>query len=300
MTVRSPYADRLATIPIVRRTVELSRGTTAYWEYGDADASTETLLVVHGYRGDHHGLEPVIAFLEGVRVISPDLPGFGETPPLDGVAHDIEAYADWLAEFAAAVAPGASVLGHSCGSIIVAAAVAGGLDTPRVILVNPIGAPALEGPRGILTRLAVFYYWAGAKLPRPLGDALLRNRLIVRVMSVSMAKTRDPRLRAFIHDQHDAYFSLFGDRDVLHEGFVASVSNDVRRFAPGIAQPTLLIAAEKDDITPIEAERHLQTLFPRAELVEIPDVGHLIHYETPQQAAAAIRRFLRPSAGDMR
>ncbi|PZU27641.1 MAG: alpha/beta hydrolase, partial [Microbacterium sp.] len=276
MTVRSPYADRLATIPIVRRTVELSRGTTAYWEYGDADASTETLLVVHGYRGDHHGLEPVIAFLEGVRVISPDLPGFGETPPLDGVAHDIEAYADWLAEFAAAVAPGASVLGHSFGSIVVAAAVAGGLDTPRVILVNPIGAPALEGPRGILTRLAVFYYWAGAKLPRPLGDALLRNRLIVRVMSVSMAKTRDPRLRAFIHDQHDAYFSLFGDRDVLHEGFVASVSNDVRRFAPGIAQPTLLIAAEKDDITPIEAERHLQTLFPRAELVEIPDVGHLI------------------------
>ena len=300
MTVRSPYADRLATIPIVRRTVELSRGTTAYWEYGDADASTETLLVVHGYRGDHHGLEPVIAFLEGVRVISPDLPGFGETPPLDGVAHDIEAYADWLAEFAAAVAPGASVLGHSFGSIVVAAAVAGGLDTPRVILVNPIGAPALEGPRGILTRLAVFYYWAGAKLPRPLGDALLRNRLIVRVMSISMAKTRDPRLRAFIHDQHDAYFSLFGDRDVLHEGFVASVSNDVRRFAPGIAQPTLLIAAEKDDITPIEAERHLQTLFPRAELVEIPDVGHLIHYETPQQAAAAIRRFLRPSAGDTR
>ncbi len=298
--MRSPYADRLATIPIVRRTVELSRGTTAYWEYGDADASTETLLVVHGYRGDHHGLEPVIAFLEGVRVISPDLPGFGETPPRDGVAHDIEAYADWLAEFAAAVAPGASVLGHSFGSIVVAAAVAGGLDTPRVILVNPIGAPALEGPRGILTRLAVFYYWAGVKLPRPLGDALLRNRLIVRVMSVSMAKTRDPRLRAFIHDQHDAYFSLFGDRDVLHEGFVASVSNDVRRFAPGIAQPTLLIAAEKDDITPIEAERHLQTLFPRAELVEIPDVGHLIHYETPQQAAAAIRRFLRPSAGDTR
>ena len=298
--MRSPYADRLATIPIVSRTVELSRGTTAYWEYGDADASTETLLVVHGYRGDHHGLEPVIAFLEGVRVISPDLPGFGETPPLDGVAHDIEAYADWLAEFAAAVAPGAPVLGLSFGSIVVAAAVAGGLDTPRVILVNPIGAPALEGPRGILTRLAVFYYWAGAKLPRPLGDALLRNRLIVRVMSVSMAKTRDPRLRAFIHDQHDAYFSLFGDRDVLHEGFVASVSNDVRRFAPGIAQPTLLIAAEKDDITPIEAERHLQTLFPRAELVEIPDVGHLIHYETPQQAAAAIRRFLRPSAGDTR
>ena len=55
---------------------------------------------------------------------------------------------------------------------------------------------------------------------------------------------------------------------------------------------TLLIAAEKDDITPIEAERHLATLFPDAALVEIPDVGHLIHYETPEAAASAIREFL--------
>ena len=69
-------------------------------------------------------------------------------------------------------------------------------------------------------------------------------------------------------------------------------------FAPAISQPTLLIAAQKDDITPIEAERHLQTLFPDADLVEIPEVGHLIHYETPQAAASAVTRFLRPSGGD--
>lgn len=304
MTVASPYATRLAEIPVERREVVVQGSPTAYWVYGEADAG-ETLVAVHGYRGEHHGLEPVVAYLDGIRVISPDLPGFGESPPMRGadgapIEHTIDAYAAWLTEFAAAVAPGAPVLGHSFGSIVVAAAVAHGLDTPRVILVNPIGAPALEGPRGILTRLAVFYYWAGARLPKPLGDALLRNALIVRVMSVSMAKTRDKDLRAFIHDQHDTYFSRFSDRDVLHEGFVASVSNDVRRFAPEIAQPTLLIAAEKDDITPIEAERHLQTLFPDAELVEIDDVGHLIHYETPEPAASAIRRFLRPSDGGTR
>lgn len=299
MTVTSPYAERLAAIPVERREVDAHGVRTAYRVYGDPDAAT-TLIAVHGYRGDHHGLEPVVAFLEGIRVISPDLPGFGETPPIPGVEHTLDVYAAWLRDFAEAVAPGAPILGHSFGSIVVSAAVAGGLPTSRVILVNPIGAPALEGPRGILTRLAVFYYWAGARLPRPLGEGLLRNRVIVRVMSVSMAKTRDKDLRAFIHDQHDTYFSLFSDRDVLHEGFVASVSNDVRRFAPAITQPTLLIAAEKDDITPIEAERHLQTLFPAAELVEIEDVGHLIHYETPQRAASEIMRFLRPSGGDTR
>ena len=153
----------------------------------------------------------------------------------------------------------------------------------------------LEGRRGILTRLAVFYYWAGARLPKRSGEALLRNGAVVRAMSVSMAKTRDAELRRFIHDQHDTYFSRFADRDVLHDAFVASVSHDVSEFAAQIAQPTLLVAAQKDDITPIEAERVLAGIFPDAELVEIPEVGHLIHYETPAPAADAIRRFLAPS-----
>jgi pimeloyl-ACP methyl ester carboxylesterase len=275
--------------------VQVLGGATAYWVYGPPDAET-TIVAVHGFRGEHHGLEPVVAHLGGVRVISPDLPGFGETPPVPGRRHDLTLYTDWLTAFATTMAPGAVILGHSFGSIVVAAAVAGGLQTPRVILVNPIGAPALEGPRGILTRLAVFYYWAGARLPKPVGDGLLRNGAIVRVMSVSMAKTRDAPLRRFIHDQHDTYFSRFADRDVLHDAFLASVSHDVREYAPRIAQPTLLVAAVRDDITPIEAERHLATLFPDAELVEIPDVGHLIHYETPAAAATAIRRFLAPSA----
>jgi len=291
----NPYSALLETIAVQRHEVEVLGGTTAYWVYGPPDAET-TIIAVHGFRGEHHGLEPVVAHLDGVRIISPDLPGFGETAPLPGRRHDLSAYSEWLTAFAPAVAPGAVILGHSFGSIVVAAAVAAGLATPRVILVNPIGAPALEGPRGILTRLAVFYYWAGARLPKPVGDALLRNGAIVRVMSVSMAKTRNAELRRFIHDQHDTYFSRFADRDVLHDAFLASVSHDVRQFAPRIAQPTLLVAAVRDDITPIEAERHLATLFPDAELVEIADVGHLIHYETPAPAATAIRRFLAPSA----
>ena len=290
----NPYAALLAQIPVERHEVGVLGGSTAYWEYGGPDAET-TIVAVHGFRGEHHGLEPVVAHLPGVRVISPDLPGFGETAPIPGRRHDLSLYGEWLAAFAESVAPGAVILGHSFGSIVVSAAVAGGLDTPRVILVNPIGAPALEGPRGLLTRLAVFYYWAGARLPRRLGDALLRNGLIVRVMSVSMAKTRDPGIRRFVHDQHDTYFSRFADRDVLHDAFVTSVSHDVRAFAPQISQPTLLIAAQRDDITPIEAERRLATMFSDARLIEIPDVGHLIHYETPAAAADAITRFLAPS-----
>lgn len=293
MPAPSPYAARLDRIPVHRQEAEVLGGRTAYWVYGPEDAEV-TVLAVHGFRGEHHGLEPVVAHLPGVRVIMPDLPGFGETAPLPGREHDIDAYARWLTDFAAQVAPRAVILGHSFGSIVASAAVAGGLETPRLILVNPIGAPALEGPKAVLTRLAMLYYALGARLPEALGTELLRNRVIVRAMSIAMAKTRDPELRRFVHDQHDTYFSRFSDRDVLSQAFRTSVSHDVREFAPRIAVPTLLVAAQRDDITPIEAERALVPLFPDAELVEIAHVGHLIHYETPAEAAGAIRRFLRP------
>lgn len=102
--------------------------TTAYWVYGPEDAET-TVIAVHGFRGEHHGLEPVLAYLPEVRVVAPDLPGFGESAPLPGRRHDLDEYAGWLADFAAEVAPGAVILGHSFGSIVTAAAVARGLQT---------------------------------------------------------------------------------------------------------------------------------------------------------------------------
>ena len=247
------------------------------------------LVLVHGFRGDHHGLEPVVAQLPGFRIVSPDLPGFGESATFTGRPHDIDAYADWLAAFIGAIGIDGpyALLGHSFGSIVAANAVARGLAPERLVLVNPIGAPALEGPRGVMTRLAVLYYRTAAALPERAGFALLRNGAIVRVMSVTMAKTRSKPLRRWIHDQHDRYFSAFGDRDAVLEAFRASVSHDVSEFAADIHVPTLLVAAERDDVTPLEAQRRLVTLFPDAKLEVIPEVGHLIHYETPGDAAGA-------------
>lgn len=282
------------------RTAELSLlgGTTRYWDYGDPGAGT-TLVLVHGFRGDHHGLEPVVAQLNGVRMISPDLPGFGESTPMTEAKHDIDGYARWLRAFVGALGiEGRFVLlGHSFGSIVVSATLADATAPDAVvpedvILVNPIGQPALEGPRGIMTRLAIFYYWLAAALPQRLGFGLLRNRAIVRVMSITMAKTKDKDLRRWIHAQHDQYFSAFSDRDVVLDAFRASVSHDVSEYAARIPERTLLVAADKDDITPIAAQYRLQPQFPDARLVVIPGVGHLIHYETPAQAAGAIEDFL--------
>ncbi|TFD45619.1 alpha/beta hydrolase [Cryobacterium frigoriphilum] len=294
MIASSPFDPLLKKIAVTRRSLSVLGSTTRYWEYGDAAAAT-TIVMVHGFRGDHHGLEPVVAqSLAGVRIVSPDLPGFGESTPFPDHVHDIDGYANWLADFVVQLAPTGRLvmLGHSFGSIIVSAALARGLTADAAVLVNPIAAPALAGPRGVLTRLAVFYYWAGARLPEPLGYALLRNRAIVRVMSVSMAKTRERILRRWIHAEHDRYFSAFANREVVLEAFSASVGHDVSEYARQITVPTLLVAADRDDITPIAAQHRLLGLFPQASLTVIEGVGHLIHYEKPAEAAAAITAFL--------
>jgi pimeloyl-ACP methyl ester carboxylesterase len=292
MVATSPYEALLRRVPVREHATTVLGSTTAWWEYGPADAPV-TLVLVHGFRGDHHGLEPVVAHLSGHRLIAPDLPGFGLSEALaDG--HDIAGYSRWLRAFVEAVAPGgdAVVLGHSFGSIVASTAVADGLPTPALVLVNPIAAPALSGPRGVLTRLAVFYYWLGAVLPERLGFALLRNRAVVRIMSEAMAKTRERSLRAWIHAQHQLYFSSFASRRVVLEAFRASVSNDVSMVAGRITVPTLLVAAERDDITPVAAQHRLTDLFVDAELEVIPSVGHLIHYEVPEAAAGHIESFL--------
>lgn len=282
------------------REVDLLGSTTRYWEYGPRDAEV-TLLAVHGFRGDHHGLEPIIAYLADgattptMRVIAPDLPGFGVSDPLPGREHSTDTYAEWLFRFGEAthLGPDAVVLGHSFGSIITSAAFARGLPAARLVLVNPIAAPALKGPRGILSRLAVAYYWAGARLPETAGHGILKSRLVTRVISLAMVKTKSKPLRAWVHDQHDVYFSRFATRQVVLEAFRASVSSDVSTYARDIRVPVLLVAADRDDVTALPAQYALQEQFDDAQLDVIHGVGHLIHYEKPLEAATLIQDFVR-------
>src|SRR6478735_2678411 len=230
-----------------------------------------------------------------MRLIIPDLPGFGSSGAFTDAAHSVERYGHFISDFMAALGlgPDTVLLGHSFGSIVAAHFVAAHPEAVRpLILINPIAAPALEGPKGLMTRLAVLYYRLSARLPRMLGLALLRSPLIVRVMSVAMAKTKDKDLLRFIHGQHHAYFSAFANRDSLLESFTASVSSNVAEVAPRLTLPVLLIAGEKDEIALLRDQHRLASLLPDATLDVIPGVGHLIHYETPGPAAGFIRRFL--------
>ncbi|MGN6444945.1 alpha/beta fold hydrolase [Amnibacterium sp.] len=286
--VPSPYADGLSRTPVARRDTTVDGVPAAWWEYGEPGTGP-TLLLVHGFRGDHHGLEPVVSYLPGVHVVAPDLPGFGASAPLAG-EHSIDGYAAWLLRFAAAVGlpADAVVVGHSFGTIVAAKALADGLPAARAVLINPIAAPALAGPNALGTRLSSLDFAVGGALPERAGNALLRSRAITRGAGAFLAKTSDPALRAWIHNQHDRYLSGYATRRVVLEAFRASVTHDITEWADRLTLPVHLVAAEHDDITTVDAVRALAAMLPDATMAVIPTVGHLVHYETPRAAAEEI------------
>ncbi|EMY33132.1 alpha/beta hydrolase fold protein [Arthrobacter crystallopoietes BAB-32] len=284
----------------IARTAALETGEVSYWEYPAQEPGAGTdLLFIHGFRGDHHGLELLAAALPGHRIIAPDLPGFGVCAPFASREHSVENYAGFVHDFAAALqlGPDAVLLGHSFGSIIAAHYLAAQpASFAAAVLVNPISEPALKGPRAVASRLAELYYFLGARLPERAGLQLLKHPAIVRVMSMMMAKTRDPQLRRFIHAQHDAYFSAFANRSVVLESFRASISHDVLEAAPALSLPVLLIAGAKDDLGSVASQQNLAAAMPDAQLEIIDGVGHLIHYEAPEAAAGMVSRFLAERA----
>lgn len=276
----------------IRRQVLVLGREVIYFEYPATDADSKTLVMIHGYRGNHRGLEAIAAGLQKHRVLIPDLPGFGESQSLE-LEHSVENYSKWLGEFVRTLGltQELHLMGHSFGTLIVGN-FATNNEVKSVSLVNPVSTPALNGPRSALTKLTRVYYSIASAAPDSVGQWLLRSKIAVLVMSVVMAKSKNRALRRWIHTQHLENFSDFESVQVATEGYNASISTDLSKLAPLIKAPVLVVAAVLDDITDIESQRMVFATYPNAQLREIEGVGHLVHYEAPDLASAFINEFL--------
>ena len=277
----------------LRRNIKLGGKEFVFFDYPARFDTAETIVMIHGYRGNHRGLEAIVGGLGDYRVIVPDLPGFGESSELSSV-HNLDTYANWLEQFLTelGIVSTANLVGHSFGTLVVGH-YASTRDCNSIVLINPVSGPALSGPRAFLTRITSAFYHLSNLLPESIGGWLLRSPIAVMVMSTVMAKSKDRKLRGWIHKQHLSNFSDFASVRVATEGYDASISSDLSVMAPSITTPVLIIAAEFDDITAIEIQREVAKLYPLAKLVEIKNVGHLVHYEAPEQAAKYITSFIK-------
>lgn len=278
-----------------QRSVTVMGVTSQYWFYPatSSPAKAKDILLVHGYRGDHHGLESFAGALEDFNVYAPDIPGFGISDPLK-VEHTLDNYVAWLIEFVAAIKLKKPIaVGHSFGTLMVSSAQSQQKLFSALVCINPVAGGLTKGVSRILMNGVKGYYWLAHNMPTPIGMRMLKTRLLVDSMSAYTTKSKDKALRKWIVGQHRQHFNSFANSHVVWESYVASISNTMQPYVKNIDVPVFLVAAELDEVTPVEAVITLSKTMKNAKIYEIKNCGHLVHYEVAEKTVNEIRAFIK-------
>lgn len=98
----------------------------------------------------------------------------------------------------------------------------------------------------------------------------------------------DPAVRACIE--------AMARRQTLDD-FIAHITAGLGRrnqmlYLPHIRIPVLLIVGEKDTWSPVSQHEQIRQLVPDCRLAEVPDAGHMVPLDQPDQVSALIRDWL--------
>lgn len=265
-----------------------------YWEHHTV--KQPTIVMIHGFTGSHKGFIYLEPLLEDLHLIVPDLPGFGESDLHDEKDWNIEGIARILNEFVKSLGLDTPpvILGHSMGGLVVSAMVA---QAPKlyadVILISPVPtAIRRNDSRAPGAVLGALQYRIGAKTGRA-GKKLVTSRTISRLATQLMTRTSDRERKRAIIEHH---YENLGFISSIH--FYQKLYRNINRrgaiehAAALLPKRVLLIAGARDNITPLPEEQKLADAINPEQFVVIENVGHLIHYEKPREAAEAIKAFL--------
>lgn len=279
----APATGHLVTTPSGRMFVQ---------EKGPADGAAVVLF--HGTAAWSELWRQIIDALaaHGYHVIALDLPPFGFSDPLP--AYTRTALATEVSEVLDALKiDTADIVGHSFGA---GAATEFALRFParthRLVLVDaalgltqpPSDPPALLAPALVRQSLV------SLTVTNPLATKFLLQSLITkkeRALPGYVEILQRPLRRRDETANVANWLAFFLGTDR------AARSADRTAYAE-LRCPTALIWGEKDNVTPIEQARDLQTLVPQATLAVLPGLGHIPQIEDPDAFKAALLRALGP------
>ncbi|HET9953565.1 MAG TPA: alpha/beta hydrolase [Polyangiaceae bacterium] len=249
----------------------------------------QTVVFVHSLFMDHRTWDGVRAAMQGeFRIITPDLPGFGqsEKPAPSRFPYGINAFSEAIADLYAGLEIGrAALVGHGLGGAIALTLAARHPELlSHLVLVDPWVYP---GRMGLELRLAHLPLISNLIFKQLVGRGwfrtYFRNRLISPSASVDVQRI-------------DSFYEVFNS-PAARGSALATLSGcadtrSVEAQTTRIRTPTLVIWGSQDELTSC---RHGQRLAReiRGAGLELIDTGHSPQEERPTELAGLIRRFLR-------
>lgn len=241
--------------------------------YADRGAG-DVLVLLHGWGTDLTLYEGLITHLSGtMRVIAPELPGFGETPE-PPQSWDAAGYSAFVLKFLEALGvKKAILLGHSNGGRIIIKTVGSGtqLEVPKIILIGSAGLVREKTPEE-LRRIRRYKF----------GKKVLASRPARIVFPNALEKFK----------KRSGSADYRGATQVMRETLVKLVNEDLSPLLPNIKQPTLLIWGENDDATPLGDGKRMEKLLPDGGLVAVRGAGHYCYLEQPSFVYRVLDSFL--------
>lgn len=239
------------------------------------------VVFIHGLGASmyswRHQLEPVLA--AGFRVIAYDNRGFGFSERPDS-GYDNASYARLVIALLDSLGVGDAVLvGHSMGGAISGEVAIRYPDRVRGLV--------LLGPAGYLPRSSRLL-----RLPTAgrVGTALMSRSTVAGILRLCYADPR--RVTEADIDQYYAPARLprtqYAMRRVLREFAFDGLRGRLRDVSP----PALTLWGDGDRVIPFSAAANLAQEFSRAAFFVIPDAGHNLQEEQPQEITRALTGFL--------
>jgi pimeloyl-ACP methyl ester carboxylesterase len=251
------------------------------------------LVFVHGLAGSwRNWLEQLPPFAESRRVITLDLPGFGDSPmPAEPIS--ISGYARLLDGLLGQLdVDAAAVVGNSMGGFIATElTIAFPQRVERLALVSAAGISSFDYKPGLralpLMRraervLAGSSAWVAAK-----ADVVAR-RPRLRNATLGLVARHPERLPAAL-----AAEQLRGSgKPGFLPALAANFAYDYRKRLPEIACPTLIVWGAQDRVVPVRDADVYAELIPRSRKVIFADTGHVAMLERPGAFNALLAEFL--------
>lgn len=245
------------------------------------------VLLIHGTGASAHSWRDVAPLLtDRFRVIGVDLPGHAFTTGRPRAGLTLPGMARALNGLCAAlgVEP-AVVAGHSAGAAVaVQMALDGGTCAPIVGF-----GPALQPFPGFAG--PIFSATAGLLLANPFAAHILAalahsDDAVARFLGKNTGSRVNP-------ESVRLYRTLFSTPGHC-QGVMAMMAgwdlNALARDLPRLEPPLHIVHGDRDRTIPEDSVRAAARSAPRGELEIVPGLGHLLHEERPDLAAAAIAR----------